>query len=76
VAGPIWVDDDIQFFAYPGWCFPPEIISHPVWLYHNFSLSLRDVKSVLARRGIGITHEDIRNWRLPSAAPGRWMKCN
>jgi putative transposase len=30
--------------------FPAEIISHAVWLYHVFSLSLRDVELVLAER--------------------------
>jgi putative transposase len=32
--------------------FPAEIISHVVWLYHVFSLSLRDVERLLAERGI------------------------
>ncbi|RKK01573.1 IS6 family transposase, partial [Pseudoroseomonas wenyumeiae] len=27
--------------TYPGYRFPAEIISHAVWLYHVFSLSLR-----------------------------------
>jgi hypothetical protein len=34
--------------TYPGYCFPTEIISHAVWLYHVFGLSLRDVELVLA----------------------------
>src|SRR6185437_10803893 len=42
--------------------FPAEIISHAVWLYHVFSLSLRDVELILAERGIVVTHESIRNW--------------
>jgi putative transposase len=28
--------------------FPAEIISHAVWLYHVFSLSLRDIELLLA----------------------------
>jgi putative transposase len=28
--------------------FPAEIITHAVWLYHVFSLSLRDVELLLA----------------------------
>jgi putative transposase len=28
---------------YKGYRFPPEIISHAVWLYFRFSLSFRDV---------------------------------
>jgi putative transposase len=42
--------------------FPAEIISHAVWLYHVFSLSLRDVELILAERGVSVTHETIRRW--------------
>jgi putative transposase len=42
--------------------FPAEIISHAVWLYHVFSLSLRDVELILAERGVFVTHESIRGW--------------
>jgi putative transposase len=42
--------------------FPAEIISHAVWLYHVFSLSLRDVELILAGRGVDITYETIRRW--------------
>ena len=48
--------------TYPGYRFPAEIISHAVWLYHVFSLSLRDVELILAERGITVTHESIRSW--------------
>jgi putative transposase len=37
---------------FPRHRFPAEIISHAVWLYHVFSLSLRDVELILAERGI------------------------
>ncbi len=37
---------------YRGHRFPPEIISHGVWMYHRFCLSLRDVEELLAKRGI------------------------
>ena len=40
--------------------FPPEIISHAVWLYHRFCLSLRDVEDLLAERGVIVTYEAIR----------------
>src|SRR5918998_4558360 len=50
--------------TYPGHRFPAEIISHAVWLYHVFSLSLRDVEPILAERGIAVTHESIRQWGL------------
>jgi putative transposase len=29
---------------YKGFRFPPEIMSHAVWLYFRFSLSFRDVE--------------------------------
>ncbi len=47
---------------YRGYRFPPEIISHGVWLYHRFSLSFRDVEEILAKRGILVTYETIRQW--------------
>ena len=42
--------------------FPPEIISHAVWLYHRFRLSFRDVEDLLAERGVIVSHETIRSW--------------
>ena len=42
--------------------FPAEIISHAVWLYHVFSLSLRDVELLLAERGVVASYETIRRW--------------
>jgi putative transposase len=42
--------------------FPAEIISHAVWLYHVFSLSLRDVELILAQRGIVVSYETVRRW--------------
>ena len=35
---------------YRGFRYPPEIIQHAVWLYHCFSLSLRDVEAILFRK--------------------------
>jgi len=46
--------------CYHGYRFPPEIISHAVWLYYRFSLSLRDVEELLAKRGILVSYETIR----------------
>ncbi len=40
--------------TYPGHRFPAEVIHHAVWLYHVFSLSLRDVELILAERGIAV----------------------
>ncbi len=42
--------------------FPPEIISHAVWLYFRFALSYRDVEGLLAERGVILTYETIRQW--------------
>ena len=50
--------------TYPGYRFPAAIISHSDWLYHVFGLSLREVELILAERGIGVTHESIRQWCL------------
>jgi putative transposase len=48
--------------------FPAEIISHAVWLYHLFSLSLRDVELILAERGIVVSYETVRRWCKKFAA--------
>jgi transposase-like protein len=40
--------------------FPADLISHAVWLYHVFSLSLRDVELLLAERGIIVSYETVR----------------
>ena len=42
--------------------FPPEIISHAVWLSHRFCLSFRDAEDLLAQRGVTVTYETIRHW--------------
>ena len=50
--------------SYRGYRFPPEIISHAVWLYYRFGLSFRDVEDLLAERGVSVTYESIRQWCL------------
>src|SRR6187549_457688 len=50
--------------SYAGHRFPAEIISHVVWLYFRFPLSLRMVEEMLAARGISVTYETIRQWSL------------
>jgi putative transposase len=47
---------------YRGYRFPPEVIAHAVWLYHRFTLSLRDVEDLLAERGVTVSYETIRQW--------------
>src|SRR5215212_3337660 len=49
---------------YAGYRFPAEIISHAVWLYFRFPLSLRMVEEMLAARGIMVSHETVRQWAL------------
>ena len=44
---------------YRGYRFPAEIISHTVWLYHRFTLSLRDIEDLLAERNIIVSYESI-----------------
>ena len=48
--------------------FPAEIISHAVWLYHVFSLSLRDVELLLAERAAVVSYEALRRWCKKFAA--------
>ena len=49
---------------YRGFRYPAEVIEHAVWLYHCFSLSLRDVETILAARGIVVSYESVREWGL------------
>jgi putative transposase len=53
---------DSMTASYRGHRFPPEIISHAVWLYHRFCLSFRDVEDLMAERGITVSYETIRHW--------------
>ena len=48
--------------SYHGYRFPPEIVSHAVWLYCRFALSFRDAEDLLAQRGITVSYEAIRQW--------------
>ena len=52
------------FPSYAGHRFPAEVISHAVWLYFRFPLSLRMVEEMLAARGIIVSHETVRQWAL------------
>src|SRR3954464_11505425 len=49
---------------YAGHRFPAEIISHAVWLYFRFPLSLRMVEEMLTARGLIVRHETVRQWAL------------
>jgi putative transposase len=54
--GRLW-DMTISPNPYRDFRFPPVVIEHAVWLYHCFSLSLRDVELILAVRGIVVSYE-------------------
>jgi hypothetical protein len=43
-----------------GYHFPPESMSHCVWLYFRFSLSYRDVEEIMAERGVVLASETVR----------------
>jgi putative transposase len=47
---------------YRGYRFTDTIISHCVWLYYRFNLSLRDVQEIMAKDGVSVSHETIRQW--------------
>ena len=77
--------------SYKGFRFPPEIISHCVWLYHRFPLSFRDVQELMLERGVDVSYETIRAWcdrfgqeyanqlrrrGRGRATNGTWMRCS
>jgi putative transposase len=49
---------------YHGFRFPAAIIEQAIWLYHCFSLSLRDVEMILAARGVVVSYETVRDWSI------------
>ena len=44
--------------------FPADVIRHSIWLYPRFTLSLRDVEEMLAKRGLDVSYETVRRWFL------------
>jgi putative transposase len=60
--------------SYRGYRYPVKIISHAVWLYFRFNLSLRNVEELLAERGVIVTYETIRVW-CGSSAPATLQGC-
>lgn len=44
--------------------FPPQIITHVVWLYARFDLSLREVEELMLERGVDLSYETIRRWTI------------
>ena len=58
--------------SYRGYRYPAEIISHAVWLYFRFSLSLRDVEELLAERGVTVSYETMPGNPSPPHGLERW----
>ena len=67
--------------SYHGYRFPPEIISHAVWLYHRFCLSFGDAEDLLAQQvsrspmrrfGSGVWPSDRRMRESCGDGGGRW----
>jgi len=52
---------------YRGFRFPADVIERAVWLYHCFSLSLRDIETILAARGIVVSYESSLGARIGSS---------
>jgi putative transposase len=48
--------------SYKGHRYPVEVISHCVWLYHRFPLSLREVEELMLERGVTVSYETVRRW--------------
>ena len=42
--------------------FPAEIISHCVWLYYRFPLSVWEVEEMMMACGVLVTYETIHQW--------------
>ena len=51
-----------QSISYKRHRFPPAIITHAVWLYCRFNLSLREVEEMFLERGIDVSYDTIRRW--------------
>jgi len=44
--------------------FPIEVVEQCVWLYFRFALSYRNVEEMMAKRGVPVTYETVREWCL------------
>ena len=44
--------------------FSHQIITHVVWLYVRFNLSMREVKELMLKRGVDVSYETIRRWTV------------
>jgi hypothetical protein len=53
-----------------GYRYPVEIISHCVWLYHRFPLSLREVEEMMMARGVARSTASGSTCSVLSDSPG------
>jgi putative transposase len=49
--------------GYAGYRFPIAAIHHALWLSNRFNLSLRTMQAMLLERGIGVSHETLREYQ-------------
>ncbi|RZU35651.1 IS6 family transposase [Edaphobacter modestus] len=42
--------------------FPVEVVEQCVWLYFRFALSYRNIEEMMAKRGVPVTYETVREW--------------
>jgi hypothetical protein len=78
----VWVGqtgfvDATSSSLYKGNRYPVEIISHCVWLYHRFPLSLREIEEMMLARGVWLptrpscaTRRQVIEWRWETSTVG------
>ena len=52
--------------------FPPAVMQHVVWLCSRFTLSLRDVKKMLAHRGVDVSYGYCQVSATIQHLPKKW----
>jgi hypothetical protein len=60
VALGVPLAEGMKKISYAGYRFPPEIIQQAIWLYLRFTLGLRDVEDLMAKRAISVSYETVR----------------
>jgi putative transposase len=55
--------------------FPALTIQHAIWLYLRLTLSYRDVKDLLAERGLETSNETVRRWVLKFGIARNLRRC-
>ncbi len=64
-ANAAYCTDEQTCISLPSSSLPSrDLTSHCVWLYFRFALSFRDVEEMLARRGVALSYETVREWCL------------